>query len=450
MVSNGKAISFSAFKNGSLRGSADIPGDKSISHRALIIGSLAFGETKISGLLDSFDVMSTAAAMRLLGAQIYKHYDGDWVVSGVGVGGFVSPEDIIDCGNSGTSVRLIMGATSTCDISVTFTGDSSLRTRPMKRIVEPLREFGANIYGRNKNTLPLTLVGAKNPLPIDYNSPHSSAQVKSAVLLAGLNAPGETSFIESTLTRDHSERMLNAFGAKIKTEKTNEGWVTVLKGHPELKAQNLRINRDPSSAAFIVCAALLVNDSEVVVPNINLNPTRNGIYETLVEMGADITFENQREDNGEPIADIRARYSPEMKGVDVPENRAPSMIDEYPILACVAACATGRTKFFGVSELRVKESDRISSIATGLRKCGVSVFDDKDSMEIFGNGAGSVSGGVLCESNLDHRVAMSFLCLGLASKNKITVDDVRSIDTSFPSFFTLMTKLGAEMRREPL
>jgi 3-phosphoshikimate 1-carboxyvinyltransferase len=448
MISNGKAISFSAYKSGALKGAAEIPGDKSISHRALIIGSLAVGETKIRGLLESFDVMSTATAMRSLGAKIYKDNNGDWIVNGVGVGGFISPEDIIDCGNSGTSVRLIMGATSTCDISVTFTGDSSLRSRPMKRIIEPLREFGANVYGQNSNTLPMTLIGAKNPVPVSYISPHASAQVKSAVLLAGLNTPGETCLIEPTLTRDHSERMLNAFGANIKTEQTDKGWVTLLKGYPELKAQNLSVTRDPSSAAFVVCAALIVKGSEIFVPSINLNRTRNGIYEVLIEMGADITFENQREESGEPIADIRARYSPDLKGVDVPEIRAPSMIDEYPILACVAACALGTTKFFGVSELRVKESDRISSVANGLRKCGVSVSETKDTMEIIGKGAGSVTGGVLCESKFDHRIAMSFLCLGLASVNKISVDDVSSIDTSFPTFFSLMTNLGAEMKRE--
>lgn len=447
MILDGKAISFSASKNKPLRGSVDIPGDKSISHRALIIGSLAIGKTKISGLLESFDVMSTANAMRSLGATIHKEDNGEWIVGGVGVGGFVSPEDIIDCGNSGTSVRLIMGATSTCDVTITFTGDSSLRLRPMKRIIEPISEFGATVHGYN-NTLPLTLIGAKNPIPVDYISPHPSAQVKSAVLLAGLNAPGETRFIESTLTRDHSERMLKAFGANIKTEKTEKGWITVLRGHSELKAQKLSITRDPSSAAFVVCAAVLVEDSEVVVPNINLNPTRNGLYETLIEMGANLNFENHREENGEPIADIRVRYSSELKGVDVPESRAPSMIDEYPILACVAACALGRTRFFGVGELRVKESDRIASIATGLRKCGVNVVDNEDTMEIYGKGAGSVFGDVLCESNLDHRVAMSFLCLGLASKNKISVDDIRPIDTSFPTFFSLMNKLGAEMRRE--
>jgi len=448
MISNEEAISFSSYKSGPLMGLAEIPGDKSISHRALIIGSLAVGETKIRGLLESFDVMSTATAMRLLGAKIYKDIHGDWIVNGVGVGGFVSPEDIIDCGNSGTSVRLIMGVTSTCDISVTFTGDTSLRSRPMKRIIEPLREFGANVYGPNSNTLPLTLIGAKHPVPVSYISPHASAQVKSAVLLAGLNAPGETCLIESILTRDHSERMLNAFGADIKTEKTDKGWVTLLKGYPELKAQNFSVTRDPSSAAFIICAALIVKDSAVLVPNINLNRTRNGIYEVLIEMGADIIFENQREENGEPIADIRARYSPELKGVDVPEIRAPSMIDEYPILACVAACAEGKTKFFGISELRVKESDRISSVANGLRECGVSVMDTNDTMEIIGKGAGSVPGGAVCETNFDHRVAMSFLCLGLASKVKISVDDVSSIDTSFPTFFELMTKLGAKMKRE--
>jgi len=448
MVSDGKAIKITASGGVALKGIANVPGDKSISHRALIFGSLALGKTRISGLLNSFDVMSTANAMRLLGAEISQDNNKDWIVQGVGVGGFTAPENVIDCGNSGTSVRLIMGAISTSNISATFTGDVSLRSRPMGRIIEPLKEFGASAYGKDNNSLPLTLVGAKNPIPIAYHSPYASAQVKSAVLLAGLNAPGETIFTETDLTRDHTERMLHNFGAKISTEHTKKGWVSVLTGYPELKPQNMSVPRDPSSAAFIVCSALIVENSEVVVPNINMNSTRIGIFKSLVEMGADLTFENEREEGGEPVADIRAKYSPDLKGIDVPATRAPSMIDEYPILACVAACAEGTTKFFGIKELRVKESDRIESMAVGLISCGVKVHVTEDSMEISGKGPGSVMGGAVCKSNLDHRIAMSFLCLGLASKAKITVDDARPIDTSFPIFEELMRNLGANIKRE--
>ena len=448
MVSNGKAIMISASLGVALKGVANVPGDKSISHRALIFGSLALGKTRIDGLLNSFDVMSTVNAMRLLGANIFQDENKDWIVQGVGVGGFIAPENVIDCGNSGTSVRLIMGAISTSNISATFTGDASLRSRPMGRIIEPLKEFGASAYGKDGNSLPLTIVGANNPIPVSYESPHASAQVKSAVLLAGLNVPGETIFTETELTRDHTERMLRKFGANISTEKTKKGWVSVLKGYPELIPQNMSVPRDPSSAAFIVCSALIVENSEVVVPNINMNPTRIGIFKSLVEMGADLTFENKHEEGGEPVADIRAKYSPELKGIDIPADRAPSMIDEYPILACVAACSEGKTKFFGIKELRVKESDRIESMAAGLISCGVLVDVTEDSMEISGKGPGSVDGGAICKSNLDHRVAMSFLCLGLASKNKITVDDARPIDTSFPIFEDLMKELGANIQRE--
>ena len=450
MSLNEKANMISSYSGGALRGTANIPGDKSISHRALIFGSLAFGKTKISGLLNSFDVTSTMDALRSLGVRISQDKNNDWNVDGVGVGGFTAPENIIDCGNSGTSVRLLMGAISTCNISVTFTGDASLRSRPMNRVIEPLREFGACAYGKDGNSLPLTIVGAKNPIPAVYRSPFASAQVKSAVLLAGLNTAGETVFTESVMTRDHTERMLSKFGAVISTERTRTGWKTVLCGYPDLKPQNIHIPCDPSSAAFIICSALIVEKSDVLVPNINLNPTRNGIFDTLIEMGANLTFENMREEGGEPVADIRSKFSPNLIGVDVPEDRAPSMIDEYPILSCVAAFAEGKTKFFGVKELRVKESDRIASMVEGLRSCGVSVEETIDTMTIFGKGHGSVRGGAICKSYLDHRIAMSFLCLGLASKNKITIDDARPIDTSFPIFENLMSKLGAKIKRESI
>ncbi|TMV57326.1 3-phosphoshikimate 1-carboxyvinyltransferase, partial [Thioclava sp. BHET1] len=306
-------------------------------------------------------------------AEVIQHGAGDWSVYGVGVGGFAEPADVIDCGNSGTGVRLIMGCMATSPIAATFTGDASLRKRPMGRITDPLALFGAKAYGRSGGRLPLTLVGAADPLPVRYATPMASAQVKSAVLLAGLNAPGETVVIERELTRDHSERMLRGFGAEIVTEVTPEGHVVTLKGRPELRAQTVAVPRDPSSAAFPVCAALIVEGSEILVPGVSQNPTRNGLYTTLVEMGAAITFENPREEGGEPVADLRVRFTGDLKGVEVPPERASSMIDEFPVLCAVAANATGATVMRGVKELRVKESDRIDAMARGLEACGVTI-----------------------------------------------------------------------------
>ncbi|EPX79686.1 3-phosphoshikimate 1-carboxyvinyltransferase [Salipiger mucosus] len=447
MSSHGEPIPMKSSRSGPLRGTAEVPGDKSISHRALILGALAVGETTITGLLEGQDVLDTAAAMRAFGAEVEKRGE-TWHVHGVGVGGFAEPDRVIDCGNSGTGVRLIMGAMATTPIAATFTGDASLAKRPMARVTDPLALFGARAYGRSGGRLPMTIRGAEAPVPVRYATPVPSAQVKSAVLLAGLGAPGETVVIEREATRDHSERMLAGFGAQVSTEVTDEGRVITLVGQPELRPQSLAVPRDPSSAAFPVCAALITEGSDVLVPNIGLNPTRAGLFETLREMGADLTYENEREEGGEPAADLRARFSPNMRGIEVPAERAASMIDEYPVLSVVAACAEGATHMPGVRELRVKESDRIDAMATGLRACGVSVEEGPDWWTVQGRGPGGVPGGAMVQSHLDHRIAMSFLVLGLAARAPVQVDDGGPIATSFPIFEPLMAGLGAEIVRE--
>ncbi|MBT9384569.1 3-phosphoshikimate 1-carboxyvinyltransferase [Pseudooceanicola sp. CBS1P-1] len=445
MTAPGTPVPMTARPSGPLSGTAAIPGDKSVSHRALILGALSVGETRITGPLEGEDVLHTAAAMRAFGAEVTRQAPGRWSVHGTGTGGFAEPDQVIDCGNSGTGVRLIMGAMATCPIRATFTGDASLNSRPMGRITDPLALFGAQAHGRSRGRLPMTLVGARAPVPVRYRLPVASAQVKSAVLLAGLNTPGETVVIEPTPTRDHTERMLTAFGARIRTEDTPEGRVITLTGQSELRPQRLAVPRDPSSAAFAVCAALIVPGSEVLVPGIGLNPTRGGLYETLREMGADLSFENPRDEGGEPVADLRARYSPDLRGIAVPAERAAAMIDEYPILSVVAACASGVTEMPGVSELRVKESDRIAAMAEGLSACGVTVETGPDWWQVAGRGAGGVPGGATVRTFLDHRIAMSFLCLGLAAQAPVTVDDGRAIATSFPEFGALMTGLGASL-----
>ncbi len=444
MAGHGQARPLTAEAGGPLRGVAEIPGDKSVSHRSLILGALAVGETRITGLLEGEDVLDTARAMRAFGAEVVQDGPGAWRVHGVGVGGFLEPEDVIDCGNSGTGVRLIMGSMATTPISATFTGDASLRSRPMGRVTEPLALFGARSHGRRGGRLPLTLVGAADPVPVRHTLQVPSAQVKSALLLAGLNAPGETVVIEKEATRDHTERMLAGFGAEIAVEATEEGRAITLRGQPELRAQTIAVPRDPSSAAFPLAAALLAEGSEVRVPGVGLNPTRAGLYATLTEMGADIVFENRREEGGEPVADLVARHGP-LRGVEVPPERAASMIDEYPILAALAATADGRTIMRGVRELRVKESDRIDAMARGLEACGVEVEEGPDWFIVHGRGADGVAGGATVESRLDHRIAMAFLCLGLASRRPITVDDAGPIATSFPDFIPLMRTLGARL-----
>ena len=446
MSSHGPARPIAARQAGPLRGTADVPGDKSISHRALILGALAVGETRISGLLEGQDVLDTGRAMAAFGAEVVRHEPGRWSVHGVGTGGFAEPEDVIDCGNAGTGVRLIMGAMATTPIAATFTGDASLRSRPMGRITDPLALFGARAVGRARGRLPLTLVGARDPVPVAYDTPMASAQVKSAVLLAGLNAPGETRVAEPAATRDHTERMLAAFGADVATD----GLTVILRGQPELRPQTIAVPRDPSSAAFPVCAALIVPGSDVTVPGIGLNPTRAGLYETLREMGADLSYENLREEGGEPVADLRARHSPQMRGIAVPPERAASMIDEYPILAVVAAFAEGATHMAGTHELRVKESDRIDAMAKGLRACGATVDETQDSFTVHGlgpagDGGSGLPGGATVAARLDHRIAMSFLIAGMASRAPIAVDDAGPIATSFPAFETLMRGLGADL-----
>jgi 3-phosphoshikimate 1-carboxyvinyltransferase len=447
MSGHGNPIPMTSRKAGPLTGEAHVPGDKSISHRSLLLGAMAVGETRITGLLEGEDVLATAAAMRAFGAEVERTGEGAWSVHGVGVGGFAEPEDVIDCGNAGTGVRLIMGCMATSPITATFTGDASLRSRPMGRVTDPIALFGAQSHGRTGGRLPMTVVGARAPVPVRYRTPMASAQVKSAVLLAGLNAPGETVVIEAEATRDHTERMLAGFGAELTVEDSDEGRVITLVGQPELGPQTIAVPRDPSSAAFPVCAALIVPGSDVLVPNIGLNPTRAGLFTTLREMGADLTYENEREEGGEPVADLRARFSPDMRGVRVPEERAASMIDEYPVLCVVAAFATGKTEMVGVKELRVKESDRIDAMARGLEAGGVTVEEGEDFMVVHGMGPDGVPGGATAAARLDHRIAMSFLVMGLAAQAPMSVDDGAPIATSFPIFEPLMSGLGAEITR---
>lgn len=447
MSGHGTPIPMTSRPCGPLNGEAHVPGDKSISHRSLILGAMSIGETRITGLLEGEDVLDTAKAMRAFGAEVIEHGGGSWSVFGVGVGGFAEPENVIDCGNSGTGVRLIMGCMATTGISATFTGDASLNKRPMARVTDPIALFGAQSVGRSGGRLPMTIVGAAEPTPVRYVVPMPSAQVKSAVLLAGLNVPGKTVVIEKEATRDHTERMLQGFGAELTVEETDEGRVITLIGQPELKAQEIVVPRDPSSAAFPVCAAIVTPGSDVLVPNIGLNPTRAGLFTTLREMGADLTYENEREEGGEPVADLRAKFSPDLKGIEVDPARAASMIDEYPVLSVVAAFAQGDTVMRGVKELRVKESDRIDAMAKGLRANGVTVDEGDDWWIVKGLGHGNVPGGATCASQLDHRIAMSFMILGMAAQKPVSVDDGGPIATSFPIFEGLMAELGAEVVR---
>jgi len=447
MSGHGTPIPMTSNPCGPLKGEAHVPGDKSISHRSLILGAMAIGETRISGLLEGEDVLDTAKAMRAFGAEVTDHGNGEWTVRGVGVGGFAEPDQVIDCGNSGTGVRLIMGAAATSPITVTYTGDASLAKRPMGRVTDPLALFGTQAVGREGGRLPMTLVGAAEPTPVRYTVPVPSAQVKSAVLLAGLNVRGETVVIEKEATRDHTERMLQGFGATLSVEDTNEGRVITLTGQPELQPQTIAVPRDPSSAAFPVCAAIITPGSDVLVPNIGLNPTRAGLFTTLQDMGADLTYENMREEGGEPVADLRARFSPDLHGIVVPPARAASMIDEYPILSVVASFAQGVTDMQGVKELRVKESDRIDAMAKGLRAAGVTVEEGPDWWKVHGLGHGNVAGDVTVASQLDHRIAMAFMVMGMAANHPVSVDDGAPIATSFPIFENLMGRLGADLQR---
>ena len=425
-----------------------VPGDKSISHRAVILGALSVGETRISGLLEGEDVLATVRAVQQFGAYAEKLESGDWTIYGAGTGGFAEPDNVIDCGNSGTGVRLLMGAMATTPIYAVFTGDRSLRSRPMRRITDPLEGFGAKCSCRQGGYLPISILGSENPIPVNRELTTPSAQVKSAILLAGLNAPGQTVVTERSATRDHSERMLKAFGAKVSVHEDGGHNVIMLEGYAELKPQNVVVPADPSSAAFPAAAAAIVQGSDLMIRGIGVNPTRSGFYETLREMGADMEFLDHRTEGGEPVADLQIRWS-QLRGIEVPPARAPTMIDEYPVLAAVAAFAEGETVMRGVSELRIKESDRIAAVAEGLAACGVSTRQDEDELVVIGNGTGGVEGGATCRSFLDHRIAMSFACLGLGARNPVSIDDASPISTSFPGFVELMSKLGAVIECEP-
>jgi 3-phosphoshikimate 1-carboxyvinyltransferase len=432
-----------ARRSGALRGTASVPGDKSISHRALILGALAVGETRISGLLEAEDVLNTAKAMSALGADLLRDGDGAWRVWGRGVGGLAEPDGVLDFGNSGTGSRLVMGAVATTAMTAVFTGDESLRRRPMKRVLEPLTLFGADYSAREGGLMPVTLKGARQPLAIEHEVAVASAQVKSALILAALNAPGRSRIVQRALTRDHTEQMLRAFGAKISVEELKDGGEAVeITGEVDLKPAAVDVPRDPSSAAFPLVAALIVPGSEVTLPDVLLNPRRIGLIDTLKEMGADITITNARESGGEKIGDLVARFS-SLKGVDVPAERSPSMIDEYPILAAAAAFAEGKTTMRGLEELRVKESDRLAAIVAGLRANGVTVEETEDGMILEGRGPDGVPGGGTVTTHMDHRIAMSFLTMGLAARDAVRVDDVSMIATSFPEFENLMRGLGA-------
>jgi len=432
----------SSSKSQPLKGSLRVPGDKSISHRSLIMGTLAVGQSRISGLLEGEDVLDTAKAMQAMGAQIKKQ-GNDWLVNGVGIGGLSTPDAPLDMGNSGTGARLVMGLVATHPIRATFVGDASLSSRPMKRVTDPLSLFGAEFEGNEGMTLPLTLTGTADPLPIEYEVPVASAQVKSAVLLAALNTPGRTTVTERTPTRDHTENMFAHFGVDITIEALDHGNAIHVTGQPELTAKDMVVPTDPSSAAFPTVAALITPGSEIIIENVGMNPSRTGLYTTLQDMGAHIRFINQRVECGESVADIQVKYSP-LKGITVPEDRAASMIDEYPVLCAAAAFAEGDTIMRGLHELRVKESDRIAVMVKGLKSCGVTVKEHEDGMTITGQK--SQKGGALIKTHLDHRIAMSFLILGLATEEAVRVDDGRVIETSFPGFTKLMNNLGANIR----
>ncbi|WP_076863574.1 3-phosphoshikimate 1-carboxyvinyltransferase [Bradyrhizobium mercantei] len=428
---------------GPLAGNVRVPGDKSISHRALILGALAVGETRISGLLEGEDVLNTAKSMRALGAKVERTAPFSWSVSGVGVGGFAQPAAPLDFGNSGTGCRLVMGAVAGCPIAAIFDGDASLRTRPMRRILDPLELMGARTSDiREGGRLPLTLHGARYPVPIVYKTPVASAQIKSAVLLAGLSAPGITTVIEQEASRDHTELMLKHFGAEIFSENEgSHGRRITLNGEPELHGANVVVPADPSSAAFPIVAALIVEGSDVVFSDVMTNPLRTGLFTTLREMGAAIEESDVRGDAGEPMAQFRVRAS-KLKGVEVPPERAPSMIDEYLVLAVAAAFAEGTTIMRGLQELRVKESDRLEATADMLRVNGVKVEVSGDDLIV--EGRGHVPGGGLVATHMDHRIAMSALVMGCAADRPVKIDDTAFIATSFPDFIPMMRSLGAD------
>lgn len=434
-----------ASKSENLSGTVRIPGDKSISHRSFMFGGLAAGETRITGLLEGEDVLRTGDAMKAMGAKIEKIGD-EWIIQGVGNGCLLEPQAPLDFGNAGTGSRLTMGLVGTYDMSTTFIGDASLSKRPMARVLDPLRLMGVQVVdAASGDRMPLTLRGPKRATPIEYRVPMASAQVKSAVLLAGLNTPGITTVIEPVMTRDHTEKMLQGFGASLEVETDVAGVRHIrIEGEGKLVGQTIAVPGDPSSAAFPLVAALIVPGSDIVIENVLLNPTRTGLIDTLIEMGGNIELLNRRGAGGEDVADLRVRHS-HLKGVAVPPQRAPSMIDEYPVLAVAAAFAEGETFMDGLDELRVKESDRLAAVARGLEANGVDCEEGEASLRVRGRPDGKGIGGGTVETHLDHRIAMSFLVMGLASEKSVTVDDRAMIATSFPEFMGLMIGLGANI-----
>ncbi|WP_208440787.1 3-phosphoshikimate 1-carboxyvinyltransferase [Bartonella raoultii] len=439
-----KAIPITAYKSTNLSGKIKIPGDKSISHRSLILGGLASGETYIYGLLESDDVLKTATAMQAMGACMQKKNDL-WIIRGTGNGCLLAAQNPLDFGNAGTGVRLVMGMVGPYHMKTTFIGDASLSKRPMGRILDPLRSMGVEVTATHGDLLPLTLHGPKMANPICYRLPMASAQVKSAILLAGLNTAGITTVIEPIPTRDHTEKMLKAFGAKLEIEINAEGTRFIhLNGQPHLTGQIIHVPGDPSSAAFPLIAALLIEGSDITIENVLINPSRMGLIETLWEMGAQIELLNQRQTGGEDVADLRVQASV-LKGVSVPKERAPSMIDEYPALAVAAAFAEGKTVMLGIEELRVKESDRLSAVAQGLKINHVECEEGKDFLIVHGKGSAKGLGGGYVTTHLDHRIAMCFLIFGLASEKPVTIDDKRMIATSFPEFIPFIKQLGGKI-----
>ena len=433
-----------ARRSQALTGTAEVPGDKSISHRALILGALAVGKTKIVGLLEAEDVLGTVDAMRKLGATVLKDENGAWRVHGVGVGGFLEPNVPLDFGNSGTGARLAMGALATTPIAAVFTGDASLRNRPMQRVLEPLTRFGATFVARTGGFMPVALCGAARPISIEHSLELPSAQVKSALLFAALNAPGRSRIVQRALTRDHTERMLKAFGAEIAVEAIGQGETVTVLGEAELRPARILVPRDPSSAAFPLAAALIVPGSKISLPGVLLNPRRTGFFQILRAMGAGIDIANRRDSSGEEIGDLAVRSSP-LKGVEIGPEHVPSMVDEYPMLAVLAAFAEGRTVMRGLAELRVKESDRLAGVARGLEAIGVEVEELPDGLIVEGRGAEGVKGGARISTHMDHRLAMSFLVAGLGAREPVAIDDSTMMRTSFPGFRSLMRSLGANI-----
>lgn len=445
-----KTIPFISSRSKAITGSANIPGDKSISHRALMFGGMAIGETKITGLLEGEDVHCTANAMRQMGATIERCENGTWICNGVGIGGLKEPSNTLEMGNSGTSTRLLMGLVGGHNIQTTFSGDASLNRRPMNRVIKPLENMGITINSRENGRLPLTIKGPKTLQPIKYQLPIASAQVKSAILLAGLSAIGKTIVIEETPTRDHTENMLKYFGVNIEVENLDGNRQKIsIEGQKDLIGTNIRVPSDPSSAAFPIVAALINKNSDITLKNILMNDRRIGLYKTLKEMGANIIYNNERTDSGEPICDITVKTSNTLQGIKVPENRVPSMIDEFPILSIAASFAKGSTYMSGLKELKVKESDRLLMMYNGLKSCGVDLEMGEDTLTIHGTGnpPEGPDKNIQIETALDHRIAMSFLILGTATNKPVIIDDATPIKTSFPNFIELMNSLGANLQK---